>query len=284
MQVAGARSSRAPIWCSQVFRWAFLPAAINLLVTSPLWPQADTSRVRISGFVVDPMRQPIEGAEVRLAGTAIGTFSARDGAFSLMVPRAKESLVQVRRPGFRAQLLKFDGRWVGTVLLEPGRYELPEISVTARYAKPAAYAATYKYDEVFRRRRIGLGQFVSRDEIDKRGATEVGQLLEGKAGIRVSINPLGAGTSVVFARCNPPKINGYLDGRKLIPRISDGYLAEGLPQAASSVRSLVGEMLDRVAVSDVEMIEIFRGPGELPGDFNDGNCGAISIWTRQGAR
>jgi hypothetical protein len=51
-----------------------------------------------------------------------------------------------------------------------------------------------------------------------------------------------------------------------------------------TVVGIVGEMLSRVNPSDIELVEIFRGPGELPGEFNDGNCGAISIWTRQGKR
>ena len=49
-------------------------------------------------------------------------------------------------------------------------------------------------------------------------------------------------------------------------------------------RSIVGEMLSRVNPGDVELIEIFRGPGELPPEFNDGNCGAIAIWTRSGGQ
>jgi len=64
-------------------------------------------------------------------------------------------LLQLRRPGYRAQLLKLDGDWSGRVLLEPGVFELPEIKVTGRYAKPARYAGTTKYDDYFRRRRIG---------------------------------------------------------------------------------------------------------------------------------
>jgi hypothetical protein len=46
----------------------------------------------------------------------------------------------------------------------------------------------------------------------------------------------------------------------------------------------VGEMLDRINPGDIEMMEIYRGPGELPAEYNDGNCGAIAIWTRQGGR
>ena len=44
---------------------------------------------------------------------------------------------------------------------------------------------------------------------------------------------------------------------------------------------MVGTILDRIPIGDIELIEIFRGPGELPPEFNEGNCGAISVWTRQ---
>jgi len=46
-------------------------------------------------------------------------------------------------------------------------------------------------------------------------------------------------------------------------------------------RAMVGTILDRIPIGDIELIEIFRGPGELPPEFNEGNCGAISVWTRQ---
>ena len=82
---------------------------------------------------------------------------------------------------------------------------------------------------------------------------------------------------VYFSRCNenPPRINVYVDGHKLQPPIAP-------PKA--EVRRIVGDMLSRINPGDIEMMEIFRGPGELPGEFNDGNCGAIAIWTRSGSR
>ena len=54
------------------------------------------------------------------------------------------------------------------MLLEPGKFELPEIEVTARYAKPARYAGTNKYDDYFRRRRIGFGHGLA----DRRGGRD----------------------------------------------------------------------------------------------------------------
>ena len=70
-----------------------------------------------------------------------------DGASRLIGPRRPNLLVQIRRPGYSAQLLKLDGDWRSTILLERGALQLLEIQVSARYAKPARYAATTKYDD-----------------------------------------------------------------------------------------------------------------------------------------
>lgn len=255
------------------------------LGTEPGRAQSDSARVIISGVVVDPMRNPVEGAEIRVVGSTLTAVSSAAGTFRLLVPRAQEILLHVRRPGFRAQLLKTAGAWTGAVLLQPGVFELPEIRVTARYAKPARYSATYKYDDYFRRRRQGIGDFIDREEIDRRAPFTTADLLSGRPGIKASASAPGTGTWIYFARCNeyPPQVNVYIDGRKVIARS-----IEGGPSVLSARRAqsnpIIGEMLERIAVQDIEMMEIFRGPSELPPEFNDGNCAAISIWTRQGDR
>lgn len=277
--------------------FALLPAAIAPQVHAL---QADSGVVWISGVVVDPLRRPIEGAEVRIAKTSLAILTSANGSFRLGASTRDPVLVLVRRPGYKAQLLSIRAPWTGAVQLSPGAFELPEVQVTARYAKPAEFAGTTRYDDFFRRR-LGLGQFIDRADIDRRSPTRAVEILQGRAGIRVDLRPAGAsgGTIVAFSRCNefPPKINVYIDGRRQIPEGNALRMVEGAPApprgrtasgegdavdaARREVRAMVGTMLDRIAVGDIELIEIFRGPGELPPEFNEGNCGAISVWTRQ---
>lgn len=263
--------------------------------------QADSGVSLISGVVVDPLRRPVEGAEVRIAKTSLSTLTLTNGSFRLTASTGDPVLVLVRRPGYKGQLLSIRAPWTGTVQLSPGVFELPEVQVTARYAKPSDYAGTTRYDDFFRRRRLGLGQFIDRAEIDRRSPTRAVEILQGRAGIRVDLRPVGAsgGTIVAFSRCNefPPKINVYVDGRRQMPEGSVLRMAEGAPAAPRGrtgsgetdaveaarreARAMVGSMLDRIPIGDIELIEVFRGPGELPPEFNEGNCGAISVWTRQ---
>jgi hypothetical protein len=269
----------------------YLLAALAAIPAVALQAQTDTTRVMISGIVVDPQRQPLEGVEVRLVGDSLRRFTSRAGTFRLSAPRGTELLLQLRRPGYNAQLLKLKGEWSGTVLMVPGAFELPDIQVNARNAKPAEYAGTTKYDDYFRRRRQGLGEFITREDIDRRNPLHTFEIFEGRPGIRVSFQP-DRGTFVAFARCNeyPPKINVYVDANKLIPAGGINSLATESPipwvrtPRDPEIAGIVGEMLARVNPREIELIEIFRGAGELPPEFNDGNCGAIVIWTRQGGR
>jgi hypothetical protein len=267
------------------------PAAVFAVMSTggTLQAQTDTTRVMISGIVVDPARQPLEGVEVRLVGDSVRRFTSRAGTFRLYAPRGNELLLQFRRPGYNAQLLKLNGEWSGTVLLVPGAFELPDIQVNARNAKPAEYAGTTKYDDYFRRRRQGLGEFITREDIDRRNPLHTFEILDGRPGIRVQFQP-DRGTFVGFVRCNeyPPSINVYVNGNKLIPtggtRAGSGASSFGRVRRDPEIAGIVGEMLSRVNPREIEFIEIFRGAGELPPEFNDGNCGAIVIWTRQGGR
>ena len=207
--------------------------------------------------------------------------------------RGSELLLPFRRPGYNAQLLKVTGDWSGTVLMVPGAFALPDVQVNARNAKPAEYAYTTKYDDFFRRRRQGLGDFIMRDEIDKRLVLHTAEIFQGRAGIRVQTQADKGLTSVAFARCNeyPPQINVYVNGSRLIPQGAAKIGALGAQSATAGIgrtgrdpeiAGIVGEMLPRVSPRDIELIEVFGGPGELPPEYNDGNCGAIVIWTREG--
>lgn len=266
-----------------------LCTAAFLCCSRGLASQVDTSRVTISGTVVNSERKPLEGVEVRLVGDTARHFTSAEGAFRLLGPRGVELLLQFRRPGFNAQLLTVTGTWNGTVLMVPGAFALPEIMVNARNAKPAEYAYTSKYDDFFRRKRQGLGEFITRDELDRRNPLHTEDIFQGRPGIRVQNQADKGLTSVAFARCNeyPPKINVYVNGSKMIPQgaarvaaTGNGISGIGPHSRDPEVAGIVGEMLSRVNQHDIELVEIFRGPGELPPEFSDGNCGAIAIWTR----
>src|SRR5262245_57483439 len=108
---------------SACLRTFFATALCGAVIPASLPCQIDTTRVWISGVVVDPLRRPIEGAEIRIVASNTGTFSGSDGSFRLSANRSANVLLQVRRPGFQAQLLELHESWDGTVMLQPGTYQ-----------------------------------------------------------------------------------------------------------------------------------------------------------------
>ncbi|MGE0441754.1 MAG: carboxypeptidase regulatory-like domain-containing protein [Gemmatimonadales bacterium] len=278
-----------------------LAAMVAVLLPGSLASQAPAERA-LSGVVVGERGGRIPGVEILVQRTSMRAESRADGSFRLVgVPAGLQVLV-FRKIGFRPQAISVavdsGGRALGPVVLEAGAFKLPEISVTARYAKPERYANTTKYDDFYRRRKTGGGVFLDREDIDRRFVGQTHEIFTGLPGVHLQSRPAGTGSKLWFSRCNesPPAIAVFLDGRHLLPPwgISNGY---GIQRTAANDRGnevaptesedprsrFVDELIDSINPSELEAIEVFRGPGQLPGEFNLGdNCGAIVMWTKQG--
>ena len=100
-------------------------------------------------------------------------------------------LLLIRRIGYRALFLNFDPgaeRDPKTrIVLNAGSAQLPDIQVKGVGANPLQYAGTTKYDDFFRRQRLGAGTFLSREDIERRNAFHSVELLQQIPGVRVSV-------------------------------------------------------------------------------------------------
>jgi carboxypeptidase family protein/TonB-dependent receptor-like protein len=265
-----------------------LPAFVVLIpiLSMPLHAQADSVRAVVEGRVVDPDGASIAGAEVVWQGDKRSVSSRADGSFSLTVPLRAETVILVRRPGYSAQALRVDlttGMWRGTIVLTPGSLRLPDIEVAARYAKPAQYSGTTKYDDFFRRQKLGIGTFVSRDQIERMNAFHTLEILRGIPGIHVNVgipgDPFTA--DIRIPRCESldhklGKVSVWIDGQMLIEPSHPPD--ERYRFGVGSVD--LAEQLQRISPAGIEMVEVFRGPSQIPGEFHWDGCAAIAIWTR----
>lgn len=156
---------------------------------------------------------------------------------------------------------------------------LPEITVEAdRYAKPAKYAATTKYDDFFRRRKLGFGTFFTRDEIEKMNAFHTHEIIRDVPGVRVS--SVSADPEMVRIRLSGcDQVAVYIDGRRLIRP-----MAAPVPGGSGGIRSMgdntLALMLAQISVPQIEMMEVYRRVAEIPGELNEDACAVIAIWTR----
>jgi len=212
-----------------------------------------------------------------------------------------------RAVGFRPAVVSVNlepGRAVDLVLtLTPVAVALPELTAEARWGKPARLAHTSKFDDFYRRRRMGFGTFLDRDEIDRSTALRSFELLRGIPGVQVAWNPPGvSGTTVRFARCTefPPRISVWVDGNKLPfrpPAPPPDAAGASTPQEGvrnTNIDKMLSwkqqtwsqwlELFAFVRPAEIEAMEVYRGVGQIPAELREDSCAAVIIWTRQGGR
>jgi hypothetical protein len=115
-----------------------------------------------------------------------------------------------------------------------------------------------------RRRRRGIGSFVTRDDIEKRHAPSVSELLRTVPGIGVTQMMAGEPQPVRMQRSA-----NTVSGDCAIKLYVDGH-----PYPNGNV--------DDFDPMSLEGIEVYRSAAEIPADFRtrDANCGVIALWTR----
>lgn len=231
--------------------------------------------------------EPIAEAEISILSVPVSATSDSGGRFLLRGLPAGAYVVRIRRIGYKAAqfaaVLKEGESKEVEIVLEGGAYELPEVTVTARQLKPIEYAWTTRYDDFFRRRAVGLGHYLTRDQIERKGAARTPSLLAGVRGVTLRFRHPGlSGTDVRVTGCL--RVSVWIDGQK-----------QGYPDIPASRRRdppwpwisrpdttamITGSYLERVLPMQVELIEIYRGPAEMPAEFLDDSCAAIAVWTR----
>lgn len=247
------------------------PAAALTLTQTICAQSRPRTTTRLVGRVIDQTRHLIPGVEVLVNGAEVRSTTSASGVFQLQI-LPSDSTVAFRRIGYRPLVVRIDPLPPGDdtllVQLESVPIQLSEITVVGTATKPLRYAGTTKYDEVFLRRKIGLGTLVTREDIDSRFGFHTYELLQTIPGVRIWNGPP---KRIRFARCQEPGgITVFVDG---VRQLSDSS-ALGLGEEPAI------ETLSRINPSDIEMIEVFRGPSEIPGIYHWNGCAVIAIWTR----
>lgn len=247
----------------QVTQRIAIAAALIAPSTLPLGAQAgphalpQAQRASLSGVVRDPTGAPIPFAYVSIADTRV--IADSNGRFVLMDLAPGATNVFFRRLGFtprRMAMTLAEGRNDSvSVVLSILPFELAGITTEA--------STIGRMAEFERHRTNGHGIYLDRAELEKRRTPRLTDVLRRVPGVRVVTDRAGR-TMVRMGRSSM--------GRDCPPEFwIDGVRAQGLGA-------------DDVPVSDIEALEIYRGPSGLPPEFNsrftNAQCGAIIIWTR----
>lgn len=226
----------------------------------------------IRGQVVSPDLKAISGAEVRVRGTSRLALSDSAGSFEIGNVDAGHVVLDARRLGFLSQQFELDlaagiNRRV-QLTLPVVAADLPTVRVTDTLGKPARYANTHRYDQFFERKAVGIGKFITREQIDAASKSNTAELLQGMSGVKV--RRIGNEWKVQFTRCQLG-IPGVDDPGDFIQVFINGHYAGRASQ------------LNDILPTEIEMMEVYKSPTELPPQARGNGCGAVFIWTRSGS-
>jgi hypothetical protein len=268
-------------WVVLVRKFRIVSAVIALLalVAGRAYAQADSS-AQLRGRVTTRMQIPLPLAEITVLGAeprTVMTDSA--GRFLVRDLPVGQRVVRVRRIGFKPQYLS--ATLVAgeakefNIILEAGAYELPDVEVTANLAKPIEYAWTTKYDEFFRRRQVGLGKFITRDDFEKKNPYRTSSILFGIPGAHVRFSGHER-TEIWFTGCN--HISVWIDGFQVraIKQLGGMQPSRG----AGPTPAEIGELISGILPSQIELVEVYSGPARMPAEYLGDSCAAIAFWTR----
>ena len=245
-------------------------ALAMMLVAAGAGAQAPGAII-VFGVVRNAQGVPIQGAEVWIDGTDHRVVSNDSGEYRIDGVPSGKSKVMVRRIGFhpdskRLTLAPGDTKQVKFVL-DGMLEELDAVLVTAREGSNG------RMQEFWARRMVGLGVFITRSEIERRRPGQTADLFRSVMGIRVISRP--EGTRLVSGRSGisaSPRGNSAASNACAMQYYVDGiFMTPGMFS------------VDEIVPVQLEALEIFRGPSEIPARFRqrDTGCGLVVIWTRE---
>lgn len=248
------------------YRSLLLAAALLLAVPRTLVAQ------QIQGRVHDGSTQePVAAALVQLIApdstVLSGVMTADDGRFTIPRDAPANHFLRVTRLGYRElrkPLAELGPSGQPLVIeLTAAPVELENVDVEAESQNRWIEAAGF-YD----RRKLGFGDFVTREEIETRFATaeRTADILRTLPGVTVNVFD---NEDVVYGR-------GPLSLQR-----------GGVSACAASVYLdgvLIGNSIPRMRPDNIEAIEVYNGVAQIPAQYGGAHsaCGVVLIWLRTG--
>ncbi len=245
---------------------------VALLLIGPATP--GDAQVRLLGRVIEyGSAEAIPAATVTLqdsTGRALGErVTDEAGAFAFVVDHRGPVHLKVQHIGYQTvvtspmEVAGYSSYRVEVRMALQGIVLAP-LEVVARDRGPTLAG----FD---RRRRSGIGWYITGDEILRQGATAVTDILAMAPGVWLQRS----------GRSRVPHMRSNCPAQVYV----DGFLLNRGGAAGRGRRGGVGEAIDDVVKpSTVEGIEVYQGVSKAPPEYltPDSRCGVILIWTRRG--
>jgi hypothetical protein len=222
----------------------------------------------LRGEVVDALDTPLGNVTVEVVGQPLRAVTDSSGHFRIAkVPLGTQRLT-VRRLGFTAVDATIDAT-AGAIVDK--RFVLSRVTTLAGVTTTASTAWIKDFDD---HRRLGLGHFLTREDLAKMENNQFSAILATVPGVKLVADSKNPNKKYVTSSRGQRSLSGgtcyaqvFLDEKPL-------YMGrDGEP--------LVD--INEIIASQAEAVEYFAGPSETPSKYSGLNsgCGVLVIHTRQ---
>ncbi len=255
-----------------------IPPTFFALILAGAGVEAQQTGTVSGRVIVEGSGQPIEGAQVYLVGSTLGTRTAANGRYTIANVPAAQYRVRAQMIGFRPIEQSATVAGGQTVTLD---YAMKQQAISLDALVVTGTAGTARAREV--------GNSISQIDLSTvQPPANVGQLLQGRsAGMTVMPSSAGAGSgsmirlrgNVSVAMSNQPLV--YVDGVRIR---SDGY-QRNVPPTGSALRSGndVASPLNDINPNDIERVEVIKGAAASTLYGTEAAAGVIQIFTKRGS-
>lgn len=226
----------------------------------------------IDGVVTDSALAPLADVVVSVVGADARVVTSEAGRFRLLQVPTGQFLLIVRRVGYEPTSAVVEVSSSDTLRLAFSLSRTSPLLDTVRVRESMPVSRLEGFE---RRRREGIGQFVTQEEIERRGSVQTLDFIRNKRGVEVSkvTTTLFAGVQVYSKREGGAYSDNPMQNYCTMQVALDGVV---LPNNYN---------LDLLPPpKQVAGIEIYTGAATVPAMFggSDRHCGVIAVWTRSG--
>ncbi|MDR3195021.1 MAG: TonB-dependent receptor [Tannerella sp.] len=222
---------------------------VCVLLGAGLWAAAQT--VTVTGTVTDPAGETLPGVSIRIEGTATGTITDMDGAYTVNVPGA-QSVLQFNYVGYVPKNVTVGNQRVIDVVMEDDVAQLEEVVVVG-------YGVVKKSDVTGAMVRIG------ENELKSMPVQNPLQAMQGKmAGVDITSNDRPGEVGKIRIR-----------GERSMNATNDPlYVVDGIP--------LQGLGIENLNPNDIESVDVLKDASATAIYGSRGANGVVMVTTKRG--
>lgn len=262
---------------------AYLPVSAGDQADLRVTRRDDSSRAVVTGRIVTAAGDPVPSATITVLGNNATVNASSDGRYRMPGLPAGSQVLIVRSVGLGAAVVPVDLAADTPRTTDVTMQRLPPMLEVVRVAADRLrLTAVYRDIGFSERKRIGVGHFMTQDQIERRDVVDTPELFRTVPGLRVIDDHHGV--LRVFSARGPTTINNYGDCTLYV---IDGAVV-GNGQATNAYIPGTNEPVggpDELMLpppKDLIAIEVYQPsepvPMAFPGEAN--RCLKILLWTR----